>query len=93
MCSNAAFTASTPPSTLYGLVRVVPTIVPPRGRIPEISERPSGWKVCSIMPRQPVAHADHLVAVRPRAPRDRADHRIEAGAVAATGEDADTHRL
>ena len=42
-----------PPSTLYGFVRDVPMIVPPRGRIPEISRGPSGWKSCSTIPRQP----------------------------------------
>ena len=38
-----------------------------------------------------LAHADHLVAVRPRAPRDRADDRVQAGTVAAAGEDSDPH--
>src|SRR5579872_3580388 len=53
MCSNAACTASGPPSTRYGFVREVPMIVPPRGRMPEIWGRPSDWKFCSIIPRQP----------------------------------------
>jgi len=38
-----------------------------------------------------LAYADDVVASRPGAARDRADHRIEAGAVAAAGENADTH--
>src|SRR5438132_9636851 len=46
-------TRSTPPSTLYGFVRLVPTIVPPRGRMPEISRRPSGSSWFSTRPRQP----------------------------------------
>ena len=36
-----------------------------------------------------LADADHLVAVRPRAPRDGADDRVQAGAVAAAGEYSD----
>jgi hypothetical protein len=46
-------TFSTPPSSLYGFVRVVPMIVPPRGRIPEISRGPSGSNTPSTSPRQP----------------------------------------
>src|SRR3954447_2474605 len=46
-------TFSTPPSSLYGFVRLVPRIVPPRGRMPETarSERPRN--VPSTRPRQP----------------------------------------
>ena len=51
--SKFASTFSTPPSTLYGFVRVVPRIVPPRGRIPETSRRPSGSTIPSTSPRQP----------------------------------------
>ena len=46
-------TPSTPPSSLYGFVREVPMIVPPLCRIPEISSQPSGFRLPSIMPRQP----------------------------------------
>ena len=45
---------STPPSTLYGFVRLVPMIVPPRGRMPgdlARAERLGSWS--SISPRQP----------------------------------------
>src|SRR5207253_10902083 len=43
-------------------------------------------------PAVPVA--EELVAVDPDPlPHDRADHRVEAGAVAAAGEDSDSHRL
>src|SRR5438094_837050 len=48
MCSNAARTASTPPSSLYGFVRVVPMIVPPRGRIPETCPAVAGY-TCSTL--------------------------------------------
>ena len=41
----------------------------------------------------PVLDADDLVAAIERAPGDRADHRVQAGAVAAAREDADSlHR-
>src|SRR3954447_4076011 len=46
-------TFSIPPSTLYGFVREVRMIVPPRGRIPEIARPSSGRNVPSIIPRQP----------------------------------------
>ena len=51
--SRSRSTASTPPSILYGFVLVVPRIVPPRGRRPEISRGPSGSKIPSTRPRQP----------------------------------------
>ena len=38
-----------------------------------------------------VQHADHLVAVVERTPRDRADHGVQPRAVAASREDADAH--
>ena len=40
----------------------------------------------------PLADADHLVALRPRAPRDRADDCVQARTIAAACEDADAHR-
>src|SRR3954451_4204165 len=46
-------TFSTPPSSLYGLVRLVPRIVPPRGRIPDTSRRPGPRTAPSTSPRQP----------------------------------------
>ena len=87
--ANELSTASTPPSTLYGFVRVVPRIVPPRGRIPETSriER-SEDPVDEALPA--FADGDHLVPAIGRAPDDGADDRVQAGAVAA-GEDADAH--
>src|SRR5439155_10980748 len=52
-CSKLATTFSTPPSSLYGFVREVPSTVPPRGRIPEIRSGPSGPASPSTSPRQP----------------------------------------
>jgi hypothetical protein len=46
-------TFSTPPSSLYGFVRVVPRMVPPRGRMPEMARASSGSKRPSTRPRQP----------------------------------------
>src|SRR5581483_6885570 len=43
-------------------------------------------------PAPALADADHLVAVGPRASCDRADDRVQSGAVATAGEDADAHR-
>ena len=42
-------------------------------------------------PAPALAHADHLVPARERPPRDRADDRVQPGAVAAAGEDSDLH--
>ena len=38
---------------LYGFVRDVPRIVPPRGRMPEIARSSSCWNLPSTRPRQP----------------------------------------
>ena len=57
-------TASTPPSSLYGFVRDVPMIVPPRGRIPEISRGPSCSSLPSTSPRQPSRTPIDLPAAR-----------------------------
>jgi hypothetical protein len=46
---------ATPPSILYGLVRDVPMIVPPRGRMPVTSRAVSGSRSFSTSPRQPSA--------------------------------------
>ena len=84
-----ASTASTPPSSLYGFVRDVPRIVPPRGSSPEISRGPSGCEAPVDEPAPALAHADHLVAAQLGAAGDRADDRVQAGRVAAAGEDPD----
>src|SRR3954469_22071764 len=46
-------TLSTPRSSLYGFVRLVPMIVPPRGRIPETSRSARSRNSPSTSPRQP----------------------------------------
>ena len=93
--SNVASTRSTPSSLLYGFVRDVPMIVPPRGRIPEISRGPSAVSRPSTRPAPARTHPQHLVAAVERAPRDCADDGVQAGAIAPAGEDRDAvrHRL
>ena len=85
--SNVRSTASTPPSSLYGFVRDVPMIVPPRGRIPETSRGPSGSSLPSTSPRQPsrTPMTSQPFVVQP--PRDGADDRVQPGAVASAGQD------
>ena len=70
-------------------------IVPPRGRSPQISRDVSAVSVVLDEPAPAVVDADDLVAAAERPPRDRADDRVQPGAVAAAGEDADAlhHRL
>src|SRR3954447_11227948 len=95
-----ARTRSTPPSSLYGFVRVVPTIVPPRGRMPEISRSVSGWNVPSTRPRHPSRTATpssprspgRLVPAIGGAPRHGGDHGVQPGAVPAAGEECDPSR-
>ncbi len=86
---------STPPSTLYGFVRDVPRMVPPRGRMPRMKcdvERASCGPRST--PRQPSMEADELVAVdRLALAHDGSDHRVEPRAVAATGQQSDSHRV
>ena len=50
---GVAMTRSGPPSTPYGLVREVPSTVPPRGRIPRTARRSIGTVSFSRTPRQP----------------------------------------
>ena len=85
--SKVSRARSTPPSSLYGFVRDVPRIVPPRGRSPEISRGPSGVELVFDQSAPPVPHSR-----RPRA-RARNDRRATArmtafrpGAVSAAGE-------
>ncbi len=84
--------ASTPPSSLYGLVRDEPRMVPPRDRMSVDvvqAERP-GEPLDRALPA--VAEADELVAVGvDPLGHDRPDDCIEAGAVAAAGQHADSH--
>ena len=69
--AKVSSTRSTPPSIRYGFVRVVPRIVPPRGRIPEISRGPSGWSDALDEPAPALANADDLVPGAKAAPRRR----------------------
>src|SRR5437763_225625 len=55
LTATVSSTRSTPPSTLYGLVREVPRIVPPRGRMPRHRSTSSGSVRPSMAPRQPSA--------------------------------------
>ena len=87
-CSS---TASTPPSTLYGFVREVPRIVPPRGSRPGDLAAAERLEDPVDEPAPALAHADDLVPARERPPRDRPDDRVQPGAVAAAGEDSDLH--
>ena len=80
---------STPPSTLYGFVRVVPRIVPPRGRIPDVppserSEDPVDQPAASRRARR------HLVARSSRAGRPRGSPRSVRGNPR-PGENSDSH--
>ena len=89
----SAWIRSGPPSTLNGLVREEPRIVPPRGRMPRTGSTSSG--PASPVERAPpaVAEADELVPVgRDALAHDRPDDRVQPGAVAAAGEHADPHR-
>ena len=67
-------------------------MVPPRGRIPATECR-SSEMVSVGQPAETVADADDLVPAPKRSAHDCADRRVEAGAVASTGEDAESgHR-
>ena len=87
--SKVASTFSTPPSTLYGFVRVVPRIVPPRGRIPETSRRAERLDDPVDQAAPSFAHARDVPAAVERPPRHRADDRVQPRAVAAAREDAE----
>ena len=69
-------------------------IVPPRGRIPQISRDVERREARPRRARaSPSRDADDLVAAVERAARDGADDGVQPGAVAAAGEDADAlHR-
>ena len=49
-----SMTISPPSSSLNGLVRDVPRMVPPLGKMPEISSNPNGSQSHSIIPFQPL---------------------------------------
>ena len=67
-------------------MRVVPRMVPPRGRIPEISRAPSGCELALDQPAPALANAHDLVAGGQAAARHGSDHRVQPGAVAPAGE-------
>src|SRR5207248_8981814 len=54
--------------------------------------RPERLELPVDEPAPALADADHLVPARERAPRDRANHRVQAGTIPATREHADLHR-
>ena len=83
---------SMPPSILNGLVREVPRMVPPRGRMPRTVGTSRGIVIALERPLPAVAEADELVAVLAHAAaHDRTDDRVESGAVAPASENADAH--
>ena len=85
---------SAPPSSLKGLVREEPRIVPPLGQDAthlRDAERPA---VPLERAAPAVAIADELVAVLPHPlADDRANHRVQPRAVAASGENAYPHAI
>ena len=89
---SVPLTWSTPPSTLYGLVRDDPRIVPPLGRVPRIAlDRELGRLALDDAP-PPVAEAEQLVAVDDLAlPHGRPQHGVQTRAVAPAREHADAH--
>ena len=86
-------TRAGPSSVLYGFVRDVPRIVPPRGSSPRTDSSVSGTDSPSIEPAPAVPVADDLVLeVRGTLAHHGADHRVEARAVTTAREHADTHQ-
>ena len=85
-------TSSTPARWSNGLPRLVPSTVPPRGSVPRIVSTVSGIVRRSRTPSQASRKPIDLVAVDPLALADDGpDHGVQPGAVAAAGEDADSH--
>ncbi len=73
-------------------MREVPRIVPPRGRIPAVLCSVELDRVVLEHARPAVAKADEAVLVFAQAAAHHgADHRVQAGAVPAAGEQADAH--
>ena len=85
-------TRSTPPSTLYGFVRVVPRIVPPRGQDPRDRAVVERLELALDEAAPALPHADDLVAAVERAAGDRADDRVQPRAVASSGEECNALR-
>ena len=89
--SSVRLTTAAPSApSAKGFVREVPRIVPPRGRIPAVLSSVSSTALSASTPRPAVAEAEEGVPGSAQAaPHDRADHRVEPGAVAAAGEHRD----
>ncbi len=85
--------SSPPPGSLKGLVRELPRIVPPRGRIGADDVPVERHRLALEQAPPAPAQADVVVAVVARArPHGGADDRVQPGAVAAAGEHSDAHR-
>ena len=67
-------------------------IVPPRGRIPETSLRAEILEAAVDEPAPAFEHGDAVPALRVGRAHDRADDRVQPGAVAAAREDSDRLR-
>ena len=68
-------------------------MVPPRARMPLTAFEVEGAVAAVEQSREAVLEADDLVAVTgDGSVHDRPDHSVQAGAVAACGENSDTHR-
>ena len=92
--SSEARHRSTPPSILNGLVRDEPRIVPPRGRVPRMASTSSGRGLALEHAAPAVEEPDELVAEGALALADDGPHdRVQAGAVAATGQHGHPHVL
>ena len=89
---SSASTRSTPPSSLKGFVRLVPMIVPPRGRIPDTCCGAEVLEDRLDETAPALADGDDVPAGRVRPADDGANDRVQPGAVAAAGEDADALR-
>ena len=92
--ASVASTRRGPSSVLYGFVRDVPRIVPPRGSRPR-TDRSSEQAIDSpsISAAPTVAVADDRVAVLAHAlAHDGPDDRVQPRAVAAAGQHSDPHR-
>ncbi len=80
-----------PPSILNGLVRLVPSIVPPRGRMP--ADVALADRAADVVNHAAPAglEAEHRVPADVRAAHDRADRAVDRRAVPAACQDSDVH--
>ena len=85
---------STPCSSLKGLVRLVPRMVPPVGRMPLTASRLSGIEVPVDHAAPAVVHADDRAPVFGDARAGHpSDDGVEPGAIATAGQDGYAHRV